>query len=87
MSRHLEIAKPFWKRNSKAFLRAVQDEIRNHASERSFEQVFAFARAILEVTWEAAREVYEIVIQKDRATSSEFIMAARSTLVRMSSCR
>src|SRR5262249_44597034 len=68
MPRHLEIAKPLWKWNSKAFLRTVKDEIRNHASERAFEQVFAFARAILEVTREAAREVYEIIIQKDGAS-------------------
>ena len=66
--RHLEIAKPFWKWNAKAFLRTVEHEIRNNASERAFEQVFAFARPVLEVTREAAREIYEIVIQKDGAS-------------------
>lgn len=65
---HLEIAKPFRKRYSEAFLRPVQDEIRNHAPERAFKQVLAFARAILEVTREPAREVDEIIVQKHRAT-------------------
>src|SRR5262245_31412017 len=68
MARDLEIAKPFWKWNAKTFLPTVEHEIRNHASERAFEQVFAFARSVLEVTREAAREIYEIVIQKNGAS-------------------
>ena len=59
---HFEVAKPFCKWNSKAFLRTIQDEIRNHPSESSFEQVFSFARAILKVTRQTAREVYEIIV-------------------------